>query len=125
MVIIGIKMGVDVLKLFKVLVEVMVFGVCVIIECFCLEGVFIELVVVIGGILKKFDYVMQICVDVWNCFIDVLESEQSCVLGVVIMVVVVVGEYLIVVDVQVVMVLFVCKQYLFNFENVGVYDEFY
>lgn len=58
MVLIGLKMGIDVFKFFKVFVEVIVFGVCVIIECFCSEGVLIELVVVIGGIFKKLDYVM-------------------------------------------------------------------
>ena len=101
------------------------FGARAITERFRSEGVPIESVVVIGGISKKSDYVMQTCADVWNCPIDVLESEQSCALGAAIMAAVAAGEYPTVADAQAVMASPVCKQYLPNPENVGVYDELY
>ncbi len=125
MAITGIKMGADAPKLFKALVEATAFGARAITERFRSEGVPIESVVVIGGISKKSDYVMQTCADVWNCPIDVLESEQSCALGAAIMAAVAAGEYPTVADAQAVMASPVCKQYLPNPENVGVYDELY
>ncbi|MEM6508077.1 MAG: FGGY-family carbohydrate kinase, partial [Pseudomonadota bacterium] len=121
----GLKMGTDAPKFFKALVEATAFGARAITERFRSEGVPIESVVVIGGISKKSDYVMQTCADVWNCPIDVLESEQSCALGAAIMAAVAAGEHATVADAQKVMASSVCHQYLPNPERVAVYDELY
>ncbi|WP_404341765.1 ribulokinase [Pseudoalteromonas mariniglutinosa] len=121
----GLKMGTDAPKFFKALVEATAFGARAITERFRSEGVPIESVVVIGGISKKSDYVMQTCADVWNCPIDVLESEQSCALGAAIMAAVAAGEYDSVADAQQVMASAVCHQYLPNPERVAIYNELY
>ena len=68
---------------------------------------------------------MQTCADVWNCPIDVLESEQSCALGAAIMAAVAAGAYETVEAAQAVMASPVCKQYLPNPERAGIYDELY
>ncbi|QJR81240.1 ribulokinase [Alteromonas pelagimontana] len=125
MAIAGIKMGTDAPQLFKSLVEATAFGARAITERFREEGVPIDSVVVIGGISKKSDYVMQTCADVWNCPIDVLESDQSCALGAAIMAAVAAGEYATVADAQKVMASPVCKQYLPNPERVNTYDKLY
>ncbi|MAF75915.1 MAG: ribulokinase [Idiomarinaceae bacterium] len=121
----GIKMGTDAPALFKALVEATAFGARAITERFNDEGVPIESVVVIGGISKKSDYVMQTCADVWNCPIDVLESEQSCALGAAIMAAVAAGAFDTVEAAQKVMASPVCKQYLPNEERVGIYNALY
>ena len=125
MAIAGIKMGTGAPQLFKALVEATAFGARAITERFREEGVPIESVVVIGGISKKSDYVMQTCADIWNCPIDVLESEQSCALGAAIMAAVAAGEYQTVEAAQKVMASPVCKQYLPNPERSEIYDELY
>ena len=114
-----------ILALFKALVEATAFGARAITERFNDEGVPIESVVVIGGISKKSDYVMQTCADVWNCPIDVLESEQSCALGAAIMAAVAAGAFDTVEAAQKVMASPVCKQYLPNEERVGIYNALY
>ncbi len=81
MAITGLKMGSQAPQVFRGLVEATAFGARAIIERFKEEGVTINHVVTIGGISKKSDFIMQTCADVWNCSIDVLESEQSCALG--------------------------------------------
>ncbi|WP_414829344.1 ribulokinase [Alteromonas sp. H39] len=121
----GIKMGTDAPALFKALVEATAFGARAITERFNDEGVPIESVVVIGGISKKSDYVMQTCADVWNCPIDVLESEQSCALGAAIMAAVAAGAFDSVEAAQKVMASPVCKQYHPNAERASIYDALY
>ncbi|GAC16476.1 ribulokinase [Aliiglaciecola lipolytica] len=121
----GIKMGTDAAHLFKSIVEATAFGSRAITERFRNEGVPIESVVVIGGISKKSDYVMQTCADVWNCPIDVLESEQSCALGAAIMAAVAAGAYDSVSSAQKVMASPVCKQYLPNQQRVAIYDQLF
>ena len=121
----GIKMGTDAPALFKALVEATAFGARAITERFNDEGVPIESGVVIGGISKKSDYVMQTCADVWNCPIDVLESEQSCALGAAIMAAVAAGAFDSVEAAQKVMASPVCKQYQPNDERVSIYNVLY
>ncbi len=121
----GLKMGTDAPKFFKALVEATAFGARAITERFRDEGVPIESVVVIGGISKKSEYVMQTCADVWNCPIDVLESEQSCALGAAIMAAVAAGAHSDVASAQKVMASPVCQQYQPNPERVAVYDALY
>lgn len=121
----GIKMGTDAPALFKAIVEASAFGARAITERFRDEGVPIESIVVIGGISKKSDYVMQTCADVWNCPIDVLESEQSCALGAAIMAAVAAGAHDSVENAQQVMASPACKQYTPNTALTPIYDNLY
>lgn len=121
----GLKMGSQAPQIFKALVEATAFGARAIIERFKDEGVTINHVVTIGGISKKSDFIMQTCADVWNCSIDVLESEQSCALGAAIYAATAAGLYPSVAEAQKVMISPVAKSYLPNSENASQYDELY
>ena len=85
-------MGSGAAQIFRALVEATAFGSRAITERFRQQGVPVESIVVIGGISKKSPLVMQICADVWNCPIAVLDSEQSCALGAAICAAVAAGE---------------------------------
>lgn len=121
----GIKMGTDASHIFKALVEATAFGSKAITECFTQQGVPVESIVVIGGISKKSDYVMQTCADIWNCQIDVLKSEQSCALGAAIFAAVAAGEFASVSDAQATMASPVHKSYMPNSSRVAVYEKLY
>jgi len=121
----GLKMGSSAAHLFRALVEATAFGSRAITERFREQGVPVENIVVIGGISKKSDFVMQVCADVWNCPIDVLESEQSCALGAAIFAAVVGGAYGSVAEAQAVMASPVHKTYQPNPANVPLYDQLY
>ncbi|MBE8716184.1 ribulokinase [Cellvibrio polysaccharolyticus] len=125
MAITGLKMGSHAPEIFRALVEATAFGARAIIERFKEEGVAIDSVVVIGGISKKSDFVMQVCADVWNCKIDVLESEQSCALGAAIFAATIGGVYPDVASAQKVMASPVSKSYLPNADAAVVYDRLY
>ncbi|HEY0893457.1 MAG TPA: ribulokinase, partial [Cellvibrio sp.] len=114
MAIAGLKMGSSAPHIFRALVEATAYGARAIIERFKQEGVAINSVVAIGGISKKSDFVMQTCADVWNCPIEVLESEQSCALGAAIFAAVAGGVYPDVASAQKVMASSVCKTYTPN-----------
>lgn len=121
----GLKMGSQAPQIFRGLVEATAFGARAIIERFREEGVRVESVVAIGGISKKSDLVMQVCADVWNCQIDVLESDQSCALGAAIFAATAAGVYPDVASAQEVMASSVCKTYSPNSESTAAYDELY
>lgn len=125
MAITGLKMGSQAPQIFKALVEATAFGARAIIERFKDEGVTINHVVTIGGISKKSDFIMQTCADVWNCSIDVLESEQSCALGAAIYAATAAGLYASVADAQKVMISPVAKSYQPNEKNSAQYDALY
>lgn len=125
MAITGIKMGADAPQLFKAIVEATAYGARAITERFNHEGVPIQSIVTIGGISKKSDYVMQTCADIWNCPIDVLESDQSCALGAAIMASVASGYHQDVASAQQKMASPIFKQYLPNPKNVDVYNSLY
>ncbi|GGY64650.1 ribulokinase [Cellvibrio zantedeschiae] len=125
MAITGLKMGSDAPQIFRALVEATAFGARAIIERFKQEGVAIDSVVAIGGISKKSDFVMQTCADVWNCPIEVLESEQSCALGAAIFGAVVGGVYPDVASAQKVMASTVCKTYKPNAQTAAAYESLY
>ncbi|WP_143870296.1 ribulokinase [Catenovulum sediminis] len=125
MAITGLKMGSQAPQIYRSLVEATAFGARAIIERFKAEGVDISSVVTIGGISKKSDFVMQTCADVWNCPIDVLESEQSCALGAAIFASVAAGVYPSVSAAQEVMASPVCKTYQPNAENAALYENLY
>jgi len=121
----GLKMGSQAPQIFRALVEATAFGARAIIERFKSEGVAINSVVVIGGISKKSDFIMQVCADVWNCPIDVLESEQSCALGAAIFAATIGGVYPDVASAQKVMASPVSKTYLPNADNAETYQRLY
>lgn len=125
MAIAGLKMGSDAPAVFRGLVEATAFGARAIIERFREEGIAVDSVVAIGGISKKSDFVMQVCADVWNCKIDVLESDQSCALGAAIFAATVGGVFATVAQAQEVMASPVCKTYHPDSANVAVYDQLY
>jgi len=121
----GLKMGSQAPQIFRALVEATAFGARAIIERFKDEGMAINSVVVIGGISKKSDFVMQVCADVWNCPIDVLESEQSCALGAAIFAATVGGAHADVASAQRAMASPVCKTYLPNAQAALAYEPLY
>ncbi|MGN0920999.1 MAG: ribulokinase [Cellvibrio sp.] len=125
MAITGLTMGSHAPQIFRSLVEATAFGARAIIERFVEEGVAINSVVVIGGISKKSDFIMQVCADVWNSPIDVLESEQSCALGAAIFASVVGGVYANVDEAQKVMASPVCKRFTPNKEAAEQYQALY
>jgi L-ribulokinase len=125
MAIAGLKMGSEAPQVFRSLVEASAYGARAIIERFKEEGVAINSVVAIGGISKKSDFVMQTCADVWNCPIDVLESEQSCALGAAIFAAVVGGVYPNVESAQKVMASTVSKTFQPNLEAAQQYEVLY
>lgn len=125
MAIAGLKMGSDAPHIFRALVEATAYGARAIIERFKQEGVAINSVVAIGGISKKSDFVMQTCADVWNCPIEVLDSEQSCALGAAIFAAVVGGVYPDVQSAQKVMASTVTKTYQPNAQAAAAYEDLY
>ena len=125
MAITGLKMGSQAPQVFRALVEATAFGARAIIERFRDEGVAINSVVVIGGISKKSDFVMQVCADVWNCPIDVLESEQSCALGAAIFAATVGGVHADIFEAQLAMASPVCKTYIPNAKAARSYEKLY
>jgi L-ribulokinase len=125
MAIAGLKMGSQAPQVFRALVEATAFGARAIIERFKNEGIAIKSVVVIGGISKKSDFVMQVCADVWNCPIDVLESEQSCALGAAIFAATVGGAHADVRRAQLAMASPVCKTYMPNAQAAQTYEKLY
>ncbi|OIQ71664.1 ribulokinase [mine drainage metagenome] len=125
MAIAGLKMGSQAPQVFRALVEATAFGARAIIERFKDEGIAVNSVVVIGGISKKSDFVMQVCADVWNCPIDVLESEQSCALGAAIFAATVGGVFANVASAQSVMASPVCKTYVPDAQAAQAYEKLY
>ncbi|TKB43832.1 ribulokinase [Thalassotalea mangrovi] len=121
----GLKMGSDAPQVFHALVDATAFGARAIIDRFKQQGVAIDRVVTIGGISKKSDYIMQTCADVWNCSIDVLESEQSCALGAAIYAATAAAKHPSVAKAQQVMASGVAKTYHPNPENADKYDTLY
>lgn len=125
MAIMGLKMGSTAPHIFRALVEATAFGSRAINERFRAQGVPVDSMTVIGGISKKSPLVMQICADVWNCDIAVLESEQSCALGAAIFAAVAAGAFPNVAAAQEVMASPVCQTYQPQPELVPVYDKLY
>jgi len=121
----GLKMGSDAPAVFRSLVEATAFGARAIIERFRAEGVKVDSVVAIGGISKKSDFVMQVCADVWNCSIEVLESDQSCALGAAIFAATVGGAHPDVASAQQAMGSSPCRTYHPDTAAVPIYEKLY
>lgn len=78
---IDLHLGIDTVKIFKMIVEATAFGSRAIVERFTNEGIKINQVIAIGGVAKKSPFVMQTLCDVINMPIKVAVSEQTCALG--------------------------------------------
>ncbi len=78
---IGLNLGTDAIKIFKMIVEATAFGSKAIVDRFISEGVQIKQVIAIGGVAKKSPFVMQTLSDVLNMPIKVASSDQACALG--------------------------------------------
>ena len=77
----GLDLGTDAVKIFKMIVEATAFGSRAIVDRFIQEGVPIKQVIAIGGVAKKSPFVMQTLSDVLNMPIKVASSDQACALG--------------------------------------------
>lgn len=77
----NLDFGSDAATIFKALVEATAYGSKAIMDRMTSEGVEIDNVIALGGIAKKSDFVMQICSDVLNRKIQVVDSDQCCALG--------------------------------------------
>ncbi|WP_238808534.1 ribulokinase [Emticicia aquatica] len=77
----GLNLGTDAIKIFKMIVEATAFGSKAIVNRFIEEGVPIKQVIAIGGVAKKSPFVMQTLSDVLNMPIKVASSDQACALG--------------------------------------------
>ncbi|WP_435357916.1 ribulokinase [Emticicia sp. SJ17W-69] len=77
----GLNLGTDAVKIFKMIVEATAFGSKAIVDRFINEGVPIKQVIAIGGVAKKSPFVMQTLSDVLNMPIKVASSDQACALG--------------------------------------------
>ena len=77
----GLDLGTDAVKIFKMIVEATAFGSRAIVDRFMEEGVPIKQVIAIGGVAKKSPFVMQTLSDVLNMPIKVASSDQACALG--------------------------------------------
>ncbi|WAJ71761.1 ribulokinase [Catenovulum adriaticum] len=121
----GMKMGTDAAAIFRALVEASAYGAKAIIDRFKQEKIEINSVVAIGGISKKSDLVMQICADIWNCPIEVLESDQSCALGAAIFAAKIGGAFPDIASAQAVMASKVCKTYQPIQTNAELYRQLY
>lgn len=77
----GLNLGTDAIKFFKMIVEATAFGSKAIVDRFIEEGVPIKQVIAIGGVAKKAPFVMQTLCDVLNMPIKVASSDQACALG--------------------------------------------
>lgn len=78
---VGLSLGTDAIKIFKMIVEATAFGSKAIVDRFIEEGVPIKQVIAIGGVAKKSPFVMQTLSDVLNMPIKVASSDQACALG--------------------------------------------
>jgi L-ribulokinase len=77
----GLNLGTDAIKTFKMIVEATAFGSKAIVDRFIEEGVPIKQVIAIGGVAKKSPFVMQTLSDVLNMPIKVASADQACALG--------------------------------------------
>lgn len=91
--ILGVTLGTNAPRLFRVLIEATAFGAKAIIERFNQENIKINQVVAIGGVPKKSPLAMQILSDVLNMPVKVTKSKQAVALGAAIFGAVAAGAY--------------------------------
>ena len=77
----GLHLGSTPASIYRALIEATAFGSRAIVERFEEEGIPVKNIVGIGGIARKSDLVSQICADVMNRDINVVQSDQCCARG--------------------------------------------
>ncbi|MFV0332713.1 MAG: ribulokinase [Tropicimonas sp.] len=77
----GLHLGSSAPSVYRALIEATACGGRAIIERFVEQGIPVKKVVGIGGIARKSDLISQICADVMNRDIHVVESDQCCARG--------------------------------------------
>jgi L-ribulokinase len=121
----GLNLGVDSIRLFKMIVEATAFGSKAIVDRFIEEGIQIKQVVAIGGVAKKSPFVMQTLCDVLNMPIKVVASDQACALGAAMNAAVAAGIYGSVEEAQAKMGQGFEEYYTPRTENVDIYQALY
>jgi L-ribulokinase len=121
----GLNLGVDSIRLFKMIVEATAFGSKAIVDRFIEEGIQIKQVVAIGGVAKKSPFVMQTLCDVLNMPIKVVASDQACALGAAMNAAVASGIYGSVEEAQAKMGQGFEEYYTPRTENVDIYQALY
>lgn len=89
----GLHLGSSAPAVYRALIEATAFGGKAIIDRFESRNIPVKAIVALGGIPKKSALVMQICADVFNRPISVVESEECCARGAGIFAAAAAGEY--------------------------------
>jgi len=89
----GLHLGSSAPAVYRSLIEATAFGGKAIVDRFESRGIPVKAIVALGGIPKKSELVMQICADVFNRPISVVESEECCARGAGIFAAAAAGEY--------------------------------
>jgi L-ribulokinase len=121
----GLNLGTDAIKIFKMIVEATAFGSKAIVDRFISEGVPIKQVIAIGGVAKKSPFVMQTLSDVLNMPIKVASSDQACALGAAMNASVAAGVYTNLLDAQKAMGSGFDARYEPRMEYVEIYQKLY
>lgn len=121
----GLNLGTDAIKIFKMIVEATAFGSKAIVDRFISEGVPIKQVIAIGGVAKKSPFVMQTLSDVLNMPIKVASSDQACALGAAMNASVAAGVHTNLFDAQKAMGSGFDARYEPRLENIEVYQKLY
>lgn len=121
----GLNLGTDAIKTFKMIVEATAFGSKAIVDRFIEEGVPIKQVIAIGGVAKKSPFVMQTLADVLNMPIKVAQADQACALGAAMNAAVAAGVYTTIPDAQKAMGSGFDAEYLPRPEHVKIYEKLY
>ena len=89
----GLHLGSTAPSIYRALIEATAFGSRAIVERFENEGIPVKNIVAIGGIARKSDLISQVCADVMNQEISVVESDQCCARGAAIFAATAAGAY--------------------------------
>ena len=77
----NLTLGTTVPMVYRGLIEATAFGAKRIVEHFIKEGFPVDSILAVGGIPKKSPLVMQICADVLNMNIQIVDTDECCALG--------------------------------------------